>query len=135
MKLTVYFNDAFWIGLVECDIDAYQCASFIFGSEPSNQEVLDMLMRTWHVLRFTSPHESDEKRVKEDMNPKRKLRLAKKEMKEHPARISKAHQAMKQEQEKRKLVKKQYHKEEKEAQSTRKYQLKKAKQKAKHRGH
>lgn len=48
-KLTVRFEDPFWVGLVEVqDGGDYSVAKHVFGAEPSTPEVYDFFLAHWN---------------------------------------------------------------------------------------
>ena len=53
-KLTVCFEEPFWIGLIEKEDDgAYSVAKHVFGAEPTTPEVFSFVCDHWNDLRFT----------------------------------------------------------------------------------
>lgn len=77
-KLTVLFEDPFWIGIFEridgCKLSA---AKVTFGAESKDYEILDFVNRHFYHLKF-SP--SVDVIVKQDaVNPKRRQREARKQ--------------------------------------------------------
>ena len=52
-KLTVYFDDPFWVGVYERISDGLlKVCKITFGAEPKDYEVYEYLLRNWHLLRF-----------------------------------------------------------------------------------
>ena len=55
-QLTILFENPFWVGIYErIDGDCYQVCKITFGTEPSDREVYEFLLRNWAVLRFSQP--------------------------------------------------------------------------------
>lgn len=51
VTLTVYFDDPWWVGVVECQDDqVLRVFRFVFGSEPSNEEVFTFVLRSFVPL-------------------------------------------------------------------------------------
>ena len=47
-KLTILFENPFWIGLYErIDGDKYEVCKITFGAEPKDYEVYDFLLKNW----------------------------------------------------------------------------------------
>lgn len=70
-KLTVFFEDPFWIGVCERgDSAGYEACKIVFGAEPKDGEIYDYLLKNYNKLQFSpslANFSSDEKRP----NPKR----------------------------------------------------------------
>ena len=63
-KLTVRFEEPFWVGLVECeDGDGYSVAKHVFGAEPTTPEVFDFIRDHWNDLRFTHEVQVEAKEI------------------------------------------------------------------------
>ena len=78
-KLTVFFEEPFWVGLFErIEGDTLRVSRVTFGTEPKDCEVLAYVLEHYHELTF-SPPVSSETRERAD-NPKRRQRAAAKEM-------------------------------------------------------
>ena len=131
--LTILFEDPFWIGLFEKTEDnQMQVCKVTFGAEPTDQEVLEFVNKNWNKLQYSRPIETETKfRSK---NPKRQLREARKQT-QNTGIGTKSQQALKLQQEENKLERKTLSKELREAEKERKFELKQAKRKEKHRGH
>ena len=53
-RLTILFDDPFWIGLYEREDDTeYSVCRIVFGAEPRDQEVYAYLLEHWRTLRFS----------------------------------------------------------------------------------
>jgi hypothetical protein len=133
-KLTVCFQDPFWVGIYEREYDGkYDVCKITFGAEPKDYEVYDYLLRNWSRLDF-SPSIVSEPLDDKHVGPKREQRAAKKELLDTGIGV-KAQQALKTQQEQGKLERKSRSREEREAEAERQYQVRQAKLKEKHRGH
>ena len=133
-KLTVFFEEPFWVGLYERqDNGRYEVCKIVFGPEPKTNEIYQYLLENWNKLKFSPPiqAESTEDRPK---NPKRIQREAKKAILSCYAG-SKSQQALQFQREKEKTESKAHFKAYKNAKIERKYVLRQEKHKAKHRGH
>lgn len=78
--LTVCFDGQFWVGIVERVEDgALSSCRVVFGSEPSNEEVLDFVLREWVRLPLGPAVACEERAMAR--NPKRRQRQAARELK------------------------------------------------------
>ena len=131
-KLTVYFEDPFWVGIFErIDGGKLSVAKVTFGAEPKDYEIQEFVSKNYYNLDF-SP--SVDVAVRLDvMNPKRKHREARKQ-----SQVSgigtKSQQALQLQREENKLERKIISREMKEAEKQRQFELKQQKRKEKHRG-
>ena len=131
-KLTVFFEEPFWIGLFERIEDGrLSVAKVTFGTEPKDYEVYEFILRHYYRLKFSPAVATD---VKEDAkNPKRRQREGRKQLQK--AEIgTKSQQALKLQQEQMKTERKTKSHEQKEAEKQLKFHLKQQKKKDKHRG-
>lgn len=132
-SLTILFDDPFWIGLLESiEGDQMQVCKITFGAEPTEHEVLEYLEKNWNNLQYSKPVEAAVKT--KPKNPKRLQREARKQTL-NTGIGTKSQQALKQQQEENKLERKSISKEMREAEKERKFKLKQAKRKEKHKGH
>lgn len=77
-KLTVYFEDPFWVGVFERISDGkLSVCKVTFGAEPKDYEVWDFVLRCYSRLMFSPAVEARLKPIVR--NPKRRLRDAKKQ--------------------------------------------------------
>ena len=54
VKLTVLFNDPFWIGVFEIeDKNLYMVSKATFGCEPNDTEVYEFIIKYYYKLRFS----------------------------------------------------------------------------------
>ena len=132
-KLTVFFEDPFWVGVFEViENGKLSVAKVTFGAEPKDYEVWEFIIRNYYDLRF-SPAVATV--VKEGgRNPKRIQREAKKQTLEKGIG-TKSQQALKLQQEQNKQERKEKSREQKEAENRRLFDLKQQKKREKHRGH
>lgn len=134
-KLTICFEDPFWIGLVETeDEGSYHVARHVFGPEPTQPEVEKFIAERWRDLRFTAELQV-EKRGGSKINPKRMRRIIEREIAANARRGTKAQQAIAEDYEAKKLDRKAETKAQKQAREKAAYEQKCAKRKQKHRGH
>ncbi|MBD3919610.1 YjdF family protein [Paenibacillus sp. PR3] len=136
MKLTVMFDGQYWIGIVEeQNKGKLRAARHVFGSEPQDEEVLLFIERELLLLVSRLTQEVDvRKPTATKVNPKRLARQVASEVRSRGV-SSYAQEALKLEYEKRKREKQAYSKQQREADESRKWALKKHKAKEKHRGH
>ena len=132
-KLTIYFEDPFWVGIFErIENRKLSVAKVTFGAEPKDYEVLEFINRNYYHLQFSPAVETVIKDTKK--NPKRAQRDAKKQTMETGIG-TKSQQALKLQQEQKKLARKERSKKEREEESDRLFEMKQQKKKEKHKGH
>jgi hypothetical protein len=133
-KLTVFFEEPFWVGIYEREFDGrYEVCKITFGAEPKDYEVYDFMLNNYDKLRFSPSLEAlaiAEKRI----NPKRMQREINKQL-QNTGVGTKAQQALKLQQEQGKLEKKARSRAERDVEKDRQFQLQQEKRKEKHRGH
>jgi len=131
--LTVLFEDPFWIGLFElADREGLRVCKVTFGAEPSEREIMEFIDRNGHRLRYSQAVDTSTT-LENRKNPKRQLREARRQT--IPQGIgTKSQQALRQQQEQNKTVRLQRSKAEREAEQQRRFELRQAKKKEKHRG-
>lgn len=132
-SLTVLFEDPFWIGLFElADREGLRVCKVTFGAEPSEREIMEFIDRNGHRLRYSQAVDISTT-LENRKNPKRQLREARRQT--IPQGIgTKSQQALRQQQEQNKTVRLQRSKAEREAEQQRRFELRQAKKKEKHRG-
>lgn len=131
-KLTVFFEDPFWVGVFERIEDGkISVAKITFGAEPKDAEVYAFVLNRYGGLRF-SPSLSTAVR-EEKKNPKRRLREVKRNLQKKGIG-TKSQQALQLQREQSKREGKEKSRKQKEAESERKFTLKRQKKKDKHRG-
>lgn len=135
IKLTVLFGDPFWIGIFEAVTDkGYKACKITFGAEPRDDEVYGFILKNFYRLNFSEEKKVDKKKFHKKENPKRIQRAVRKEVKEHGIG-TKAQEALKEQYEKNKVVRKTLSKKEKEEKEKRLFEMKQKKKKEKHKGH
>ena len=131
-KLTVYFEEPFWVGVFERIEDGkLSVAKVTFGAEPKDYEVWEYLLKNYSRLRFSPSVETVVK--KESVNPKRLQRQIRKET-VATGIGTKSQQALQMQREENNLVRKALSRKQREAEKQRQYELKQQKRKEKHRG-
>ena len=132
-KLTVYFEEPFWIGVFERIEDGkLSVAKVTFGAEPKDYEVQEYIQKHYSSLKFSPAVDIVVKDMKR--NPKRMQREAKKQMQETVVG-TKSQQALKLQQEQNKQERKKRSHQRKEAERKRMFELKQQKKREKHKGH
>lgn len=131
--LTIFFEDPFWVGVVERRTEGeLRVCRIVFGAEPRDFEVLDFVRRTLPALCF-SPAVETETRASAD-NPKRRQRQAQKLL-ENSGVGTKSQQALASQRELLKKTRKQRSREEKEREAQRHFERKQQKRREKQKGH
>ena len=131
-KLTVYFDNPFWVGVFErIEDEKLSVCKVTFGAEPKDYEVFQFILKNYSQLKF-SPS-VDVKVRKEAKNPKRMQREARKQT-ALSGIGTKSQQALQQQREENKLLRKTISKQIQDAENQRRYDLKQQKRKEKHRG-
>ena len=131
-KLTVFFEDAFWVGVFERVSDGKLSACKVtFGAEPKDYEIYEFVLKNYYRLRFSPAVAIDIKEV--GRNPKRVQREVRKQIK-NTGIGTKSQQALKLQQEQLKTERKTVSREQREAEKQRQFELKQQKRKEKHRG-
>ena len=132
-KLTVYFEDPFWVGVFERIEDGkLSVAKATFGAEPKDYEVQEYIQKHYFSLKFSPAVETIVKDIKR--NPKRMQREARKQTIEIGIG-TKSQQALKLQQEQNKQERKERSRKKKEAEEQRMFELKQQKKREKHKGH
>ena len=132
-KLTVYFEEPFWVGVFERIEDGkLSVAKVTFGAEPKDYEVQEYIRKYYSSLKFSPAVDTVVKDIKR--KPKRMQREAKKQMQETGIG-TKSQQALKLQQEQNKQERKVRSREKKEADKLRMFELKQQKKREKHKGH
>lgn len=132
-KLTVYFDEPFWVGVFERIEDGkLSAAKVTFGTEPKDYEVYEFVLKHYYSLQFSPAVVTVVKEVKR--NPKRMQRDVKKQLQDTGIG-TKSQQALKLQQEQNKQSRKVKSREQKLSEAERLFELKQQKKKDKHRGH
>ncbi|CAH8717614.1 YjdF family protein [Paenibacillus thiaminolyticus] len=135
MKLTVYFEDPFWVGVVEEQfgnhVKAYR---HVFGAEPKDAEVMEFVnTRMNPLMERVQSGVGTETACKRPVNPKRLARIVAREMQRHGI-SSQSHEALRLELESRKKERTVRSREQREALKEKKRSIRIQKKKDKHRG-
>lgn len=133
-RLTVYFEDPFWVGVYEREEDgALSACKITFGAEPRDCEVYSLLLTDWRRLEFGPAVEAG-KRKRPEANPKRARRRAA-EQTGGTGVGTKAQQALQLQREQYKLERRRDRRDRDKAEEERQFRLRQEKRKAKRRGH
>lgn len=132
-KLTVLFEQPFWIGLFEREREGrYEVCRVVFGAEPRDFEVYAYILDRYDHLAF-SPALASGPETDREVNPKRAQREARRQT--QPSGIgTKAQQALQLQREQNKEERRVLSREAREAEQDRRLQLRQEKRKQKHRG-
>ena len=131
-KLTVFFENPFWIGIFEnFENDNLSVCKVTFGSEPKEYEIYDFILKKFYNLRFSNEMKSNFR--EKAKNPKRRQREIKKELQSKKF-LRKSEEILKLQYEVNKKERKVKTKQEKELEKQKKFLLKQEKKKKKHRG-
>lgn len=132
LTFLVFFEDPFWIGIVERISDGtMEVCRITFGAEPKDYEVYEWLLKNYDRLRFSPAVKAEVK--KEHTNPKRRQREAR--MQTAVSGIgTKSQQALSLQREQLKEERKVRTRLQKEAEKEAGFELKQQKRKEKHRG-
>ena len=132
-KLTVFFEEPFWVGVFERVSDGQMSVCKItFGAEPKDYEVLEFILSQYYQLKFSPAVEVEVRKTAD--NPKRRQRDAHKQV-QNSGIGTKSQQALQMQREEMKTERKLISKEQKEAEKLRQFDLKQQKRKEKHKGH
>ena len=78
-RLTVFFEDPFWVGVFECISDGeLSVCKVTFGAEPKDYEVYDFVLKNYYQLRFSPAVATGVKET--GRNPKRIQREVRKQV-------------------------------------------------------
>lgn len=130
--LTVFFEDPFWVGVIERIEDGkLSAAKVTFGAEPKDNEVLGLLIKNYGSFRFSPAVSAVVGRT--NANPKKLQRDIGRQL--HKTGVgTRSQQALKLQQEQNKQTRKAQSRAEKQAEAERMFAQKQQKKKAKHRG-
>jgi hypothetical protein len=136
IKLTVLFNEPFWIGVFEViENEEYKVCKVTFGPEPKDEEIYEIILQKFYSLNFSNSSLSlDNTFIEKKQNPKRLQRKIQKET-NTSGLGTKAQIAIKLQHEQCKVQRKIKSKEQKEQEEQRKFSLKQKKKLEKHKGH
>ena len=131
-KLTVFFEEPFWVGAFERVLDGkLSVCKVTFGAEPKDYEIYDFVLKNYYQLRFSPAVATDVKEA--GHNPKRVQREVRKQA-QNTGIGTKSQQALKLQQEQLKTERKAVSREQQKAEKQRQFELKQQKRKEKHRG-
>ena len=131
-KLTVYFDDPFWVGVFERIEDGkLSVCKVTFGAEPKDYEVWEFILKHYYELKFSPAVETGVRQTAD--NPKRRQRSARKQL-ERTGVGTKSQQALQMQLEQNKQERKLKSREQKQAEAERQFALKQQRKKEKHRG-
>ena len=131
-KLTVFFEEPFWVGVFERISDGkLSICKVTFGAEPKDYDVYDFIQKNYYKLKFSPAVDVTVKKVAS--NSKRLQRNAKNQV-QSIGIGTKSQQALQLQREEMKTERKKISKEQKEAEQKRMFELKQQKRKEKHRG-
>ena len=131
-KLTVFFEEPFWVGVFEHVSDGkLSVCKVTFGAEPKDYEIHGFILKNYYRLKFSPAVATDVKEA--GRNPKRIQREVRK-LVQNTGVGTKSQQALKLQQEQLKTERKTVSREQREAGKQRQFELKQQKRKEKHRG-
>lgn len=132
-KLTVFFEEPFWVGIFERMSDGRLAVCKVtFGAEPKDYEIHDFILRHFFELKFSPAVKFEMKQTAD--NPKRRQRNAGRQMRSTGVG-TRSQQALQMQREEMKTKRRVQSREQREAEKKRKFELKQQKRKEKHRGH
>ena len=135
-RSVVFFEDPFWVCLFEREHNGFlEVCRVVFFKEPTDVQLLEFISENYCHLNFSKPISLMKvKANKKNVNAKRKIKEAKREMSKNPIG-TKAQIALKLQYEEKKKSQKTIRKIKTEYEKNKIFSLKKAKRKEKHRGH
>lgn len=135
IKLTVFFENPFWVGVFErYDDNCYYVGKITFGSEPKDYEVYEKIKKYFFDLRFSAGVQDTLKKHDEiTVNPKRLQRLISKEIKKGIG--TKSQNLLKEQYKENKKINKKESRLKHEETEREKYLLKQLKKKSRKKGH
>jgi hypothetical protein len=135
MKLTVFYDGQFWIGVVERSRETQlSAAHYVFGSEPQSEEILEFINRNLlQLIQAQTQAVEIKPPVERKLNPKRLARQVMKEASAPPV-STKAQEALQMQMEANKKEKQVQSKQQRLEQQERKRLISRQKAKQRHRG-
>ena len=131
-KLTVYFEDPFWVGVFERVEDGkLSVCKATFGAEPKDYEVWKFVLEHYYELEFSPDVETGIGSTAD--NPKRRQRNARKQL-ERTGVGTKSQQALQLQLEQNKQERRLKSRKQKQAEAERQFALKQQKKNEKHKG-
>ena len=132
-KLTVFFEDPFWVGVFErVENDRLSACKITFGAEPRDCDVWAFVLKNYCRLRFSPAVEAAVRST--PANPKRMQREARWETGGHGIG-TKAQEALKAQREEGKLQRRERRSCARQEEAERRFALRQDKRREKHRGH
>ena len=132
IRLTVYFEEPFWVGVFEKIENGKLSASKVtFGAEPKDYEVYEFVLKYFYDLQFSPAVAAVVREAKK--NPKRMRRDVKKSLEQNGSG-TKSQQVLKLQHEQNKQERKVRSREQKQEEAERRFELKQQQKKEKHRG-
>ena len=131
-KLTVYFEEPFWVGVFERVSDGeLSVCKVTFGAEPKDYEIYDFVLKNYYRLRFSTAVATVVKET--SRKPKRVQREVHKQV-QNTGIGTRSQWALKLQQEQLKTERKTVSRERREAEKQRQFELKQQKRRDKHKG-
>lgn len=132
-KLTVFFEEPFWVGVFEIiENGKLSVAKVTFGAEPKDYEVYGFILKHYYDLQFSPTVKVAV--AEKHINPKRMQREIKKQM-SNIGIGTKSQQALKFQREQLKTERKKINLKQRKEKEQRLFELKQHKKKEKHKGH
>ena len=132
IKLTVYFEEPFWVGVFEkIESGKLSVSKVTFGAEPKDYEVYEFILKHFYDLQFSPAVATVVKDV--NKNPKRMQRDIKKSLKVNGIG-TKSQQALKLQHEQNKQERKTRTREQKREEAEHRFEMKQRQKKEKHKG-
>lgn len=133
-KLTVYFDDPFWVGVFERDDETgFRVSRIVFGPEPTDAELYEYIQQEYRHIDFGKPLQNLVRIVRRK-NFKRMQREVRREVYQEGVG-TKAQEAMRLQLELNKKERKVVTREQREMEKALKFKMKQEKKKEKRRGH
>ncbi len=133
-KLTVYFEDPYWIGIFEREDETdYRVSRVMFGSEPTDAELYEYIQQNYRNLDFSRPLKN-QVRIERKKNFKRMQREVRKEVYEEGVG-TKAQHAMRLQMELNKKERQVKSREKRREEEAIKFKVRQEKKKEKRKGH
>jgi len=135
-QLTVYFDCPFWVGVFEVySNNTIRTCRVVFGSEPKDVEVYNLIINDYYKLKFSNPIPINENYIKpKAINPKRLQRQVKR-LTNQKGISTKSQQAISKQREENKEQHKKISKYQKDDEKRMKFEMRQQKKKEKHKGH
>lgn len=132
LVLQVFFEDPFWVGVFQRrERGTLSVSKVTFGAEPRDAQVYELICREYSRLTFSPPVAGEARAAAR--NPKRIQREARRQM-EQAGIGTKSQQALQLQREQWKTERRQQSREEREAETRRRFALRQQKKRDKHRG-